>query len=57
MRKQDRIRQQENQNQSQQETEPRAQPTKEQKEQMKGSAGTDQPAKPPRESGKLPLPE
>jgi hypothetical protein len=54
MRKEDRIRQQHDRSEQQPNTQPSAQP-KEQ-ERLKGSAA-DQPAKPPRQSGKLPLPD
>lgn len=53
MRKQDRIRQQ--QDRSEQQPAPRPQPQARQQEKMKGSA--EQPAKPQRQAGKLPLPD
>lgn len=49
MRKQDRIRQQQDQNR------PEPEPKPQSGEQVKGSA--EQPAKPPRQPGKLPLPD
>jgi|SwirhisoilCB1_FD_contig_41_3300924_length_285_multi_2_in_0_out_0_1 hypothetical protein len=54
MRKQDRIHQQQDPHASDQqhsETQPRP------SEQVKGSAAGDQPSKPPRQPGKLPLPD
>jgi len=54
MRKEDRIRQQRaesDQQPSQSSTPPK------QQEKMRGSAEAEQPAKPPRQSGKLPLPD
>jgi hypothetical protein len=54
MRKEDRIRQQ--REQSEQQPPPPSTPPKNQ-EKMRGSAEADQPAKPPRQSGKLPLPD
>lgn len=53
MRKQDRIRQQ----QSRPEEQAKPQPQPRDEEQATGSASADQPAKPPRQSGKLPLPD
>lgn len=53
MRKQDRIRQQQNQNPSEQQREPKPEPS----EQVKGGVSGDQPSKPPRQPGKLPLPD
>jgi hypothetical protein len=54
MRKQDRIRQQQSQNPSERQPEkPQPRPT----DQVKSGASSDQPNKPPRESGKLPLPD
>jgi hypothetical protein len=52
MRKEDRVRQQQNQNRSPEQPEP-----KPQSEQVKGSTSGDQPSRPPREPGKLPLPD
>jgi hypothetical protein len=54
MRKEDRIRQQQGHSPSDRHPE---QPAPRPAEQMKGSESGDQPAKPPRQSGKLPLPE
>ena len=54
MRKQDRIRQQQDQNPSEQQPD-RPQPPP--SEEIKGSGSADQPKRPPRESGKLPLPD
>jgi hypothetical protein len=55
MRKQDRIAR-EQQNRSEPESPPKAQPPSREHEQAKGSASTNQPNK-PREPGKLPLPD
>jgi hypothetical protein len=55
MRKQDRIRQQQNQNPSEQQPEPK--PLTRPSEQVKGGASADQPTRPPRQPGKLPLPD
>jgi len=54
MRKEDRIRQQHEH--SEQQSPQSSTPPKHQ-EKMRGSAEADQPAKPPRQSGKLPLPD
>jgi hypothetical protein len=54
MRKEDRIRQQ--RDHSEQQSPQSSTPPKHQ-EKMRGSAEADQPAKPPRQSGKLPLPD
>lgn len=52
MRKQDRIRQQQNENPEQQSPKPQPQAG----QQVKGGA-SDQPSRPPRQAGKLPIPE
>jgi hypothetical protein len=54
MRKEDRIRQQHDRNE-QQLNKQIAQPKEE--ERIKGGSAADQPARPPRQSGKLPLPD
>lgn len=54
MRKQDRIRQQQSQNPSEQQPE---KPQPQQNEQVKGSASGDKPNRPPRQPGRLPLPD
>jgi hypothetical protein len=54
MRKEDRIRQQ--REHSEQQPNPRSS-TPPKQEKMRGSAEGDQPSKPPRQSGKLPLPD
>jgi hypothetical protein len=54
MRKEDRIRQQRDRSKQQLNTEGSTQPK--QQERVKGSAA-DQPPRPPRQSGKLPLPD
>lgn len=53
MRKEDRVRQQ----RTQQQPDRKEQTQQRQPEQVKGGASANRPAKPPRESGKLPLPE
>jgi hypothetical protein len=55
MRKEDRIRQQ--REQSEQQRNPQSSPRPKEQEKMRGSAEADQPARPPRPSGKLPLPD
>jgi hypothetical protein len=55
MRKEDRIRQQ--QSQTDRESEDRRHPESREQEQMRGGGSTDGPRKPPREPGKLPLPD
>lgn len=54
MRKQDRLAR-EQQNRPHDESDQQQEP--QEREQMKGSASADRPARPPRESGKLPLPD
>jgi hypothetical protein len=54
MRKEDRIRQQ--RDREQQSNAPSS-PQPKEKEKMRGSAKGDQPSRPPRQSGKLPLPD
>jgi hypothetical protein len=54
MRKEDRIRQQHEHSEQQS---PQSSTPPKQQEKMRGSAEADQPAKPPRQSGKLPLPD
>jgi hypothetical protein len=54
MRKEDRIRQQREHGEQQ----PlKSSPSPKEQEKMRGSAQADQPARPPRQSGKLPLPD
>jgi hypothetical protein len=55
MRKQDRIRQQQSDESSR--PQPGSPPEPRRGEDVKGSASTDQQNKPPRQTGKLPLPE
>jgi hypothetical protein len=55
MRKEDRIRQQ--REHSEQQPNPQSSAPPKQQEKMRGSAEADQPARPPRQSGKLPLPD
>lgn len=55
MRKEDRIRQQ--QSQTDRESEEKRRPESREQEQMRGGGSTDGPRKPPREPGKLPLPD
>jgi hypothetical protein len=55
MRKEDRIRQQ--REHSEQPSNPQPATPPKQQEKMRGSAEADRPAKPPRQSGKLPLPD
>jgi hypothetical protein len=54
MRKQDRIQQQ---NRSNEQPEPKPRPQPAEQEQMRGNATTNQPPRPQREPGKLPLPD
>ena len=54
MRKQDRINREQNQNPSEHHAEDQE---RRPDERVKGSASTDQPNRPPREPGRLPLPE
>lgn len=55
MRKQDRIDQERNQNPHEPQSEPKPRPPV--NEQVKGSASTEHPDKPPRQPGKMPLPD
>lgn len=54
MRKEDRIRQEKGQNASEQE---RDKPQPQPREQVKGASSGDQPNTPPRQPGRLPLPD
>jgi hypothetical protein len=54
MRKEDRIRQQHDR---EQQSNPQSSPQPKEQEKMKGSAERNQPSRPPRQSGKLPLPD
>ena len=54
MRKEDRIRQQQSQNEPEQ---ARDKPQPQPKEQVKGGGSADQPNRPPRQPGRLPLPD
>jgi hypothetical protein len=56
MRKQDRVAQQQ-QSHPQKESGKQAQPGQRQQEQVKGSASQDQRPRPPRQGGRLPLPD
>lgn len=58
MRKQDRIARSQEQNRPDRESERRQQPQQgEDRERMRGSASPDEPPKPKREPGRLPLPD
>jgi hypothetical protein len=54
MRKEDRIRQQHDR---EQQSNPPSSTQPKEREKMRGSAERDQPSRPPRQSGKLPLPD
>ena len=54
MRKQDRVQQEQNRSEQQQGPKPQGQSRE---EHVKGSGSANQPMRPPRESGKLPLPD
>jgi hypothetical protein len=56
MRKQDRVAQQQ-QSRPQKESDKQTQPGQRQQEQVKGSGSKDRPQRPPRQGGRLPLPD
>ena len=57
MRKQDRIARERGQNHSEQEPANQSQPQRQDGKQVKGSASSPQPEKPPRQPGRMPLPK